>query len=222
MQISLCLAPSCPLHVDVAYLRALFAIFRFSSPVPLSSVYLLSWYLAILMVSDEHSSQAFTFLTKRQLDQMGQELKIALQEKDSIQEDMKRMLSLGQSEAQYRQEIADLRDDNESLSIELDAVRADLEHLKGLQLVHAVPMRGHSSDGDMQKVLGGKAGENSRLDNEAKRRPDASEAETAAAGSVTGLHWWHMGSLAIIVTGQLVGGMGSAFGPDISNQCYLE
>lgn len=174
------------------------------------------------MLSDERSSQALTFLILRQLDQMGRDLKIASQEKESIQEGMTRMLNLGQSEAQYRQEIADLRDDNESLSIELDAVRADLEHLKGLQLVHAGSMRGDSNDGDMPRVIAGKAGGNSRLDNEAKRRPDASEAGTVAAGSVTGLQWWHIGSLAIIVTGQLVGGMGSAPGPDISNQGYLE
>ena len=45
--------------------------------------------------------------------------------------------NLTQAEAQCQQKLADLRDDNESLSIELDAVRADLEHIKGLEFVES-------------------------------------------------------------------------------------
>jgi hypothetical protein len=137
---------------------------------------------------------------------MRHDLELALQDRASMQEAISQLPSLMQSEAQCQQEIADLRDDNESLSIELDAVRADLEHLKGLQFVQGVlaPGEGGFRGGDISAV--GTDGGAERHVHESAL--DGLELITAAGPEqgVALIQSGHSASLALIAAGRLVDG----------------
>ena len=137
---------------------------------------------------------------------MRHDLELALQDRASMQEAISQLPSLVQSEAQCQQEIADLRDDNESLSIELDAVRADLEHLKGLHFVQGMlaPGEGGFRGRDISTV---------GTDGGAEKQVHASALDgletITAAGPEQGVALTESGlaaSLAMIAAGWLVDG----------------